>query len=151
MMKNVRITAPKRPPNNEETNAADKARAACPFLASGNPSKTVAWDELEPGMPIRTDAKVSEVGITATSPTIIARPDTGSIPYKNGKTKLRPAMPPSPGKTPTDRPNKTPMANHPIWVGVKISAKASLRAGRAVAKTSNGLAQKRERHHGRSL
>ena len=79
-MKKVRSAAPSSPPNSDEAKAAARARAACPARASGNPSSTVAWEADEPGIPISTEAKVSEVGITATSPTIMARPDTGSIP-----------------------------------------------------------------------
>ena len=41
-MKKVRTLAPRRPPNNDEANAADKARAASPFRANGKPSRTVA-------------------------------------------------------------------------------------------------------------
>ncbi len=41
-MKNVRKAAPTNPPNSEAANAADKARAACPFFAMGKPSSTVA-------------------------------------------------------------------------------------------------------------
>ena len=54
----VRNAAPTIPPNNDDENAADNARAACPFFAKGNPSSTVAWEEDDPGMPINTDAKV---------------------------------------------------------------------------------------------
>ncbi len=79
-MKNVRIAAPNRPPKSDEAKAADSARAASPFFASGNPSSTVAWLADEPGIPMRTEAKVSDVGITAIRPTMSARPETGSIP-----------------------------------------------------------------------
>ena len=78
--KNVRITAPMIPPNSEEMNAADKARAAWPCLARGKPSSTVAWLALEPGIPMRTEAKVSDVGITATRPINMPRAEIGSIP-----------------------------------------------------------------------
>ena len=73
-MKKVRKAAPTIPPNNDEEKAADKARAACPFFAKGKPSSTVACDDDEPGMPIRTDANVSDVGTTATNPIISAKP-----------------------------------------------------------------------------
>ena len=41
-IKTLRTTAPNNPPNSEDMNAADKARAACPWLDKGKPSKTVA-------------------------------------------------------------------------------------------------------------
>ena len=66
-------------------NAADSARAAWPSLAIGKPSSTVAWDADDPGMPIKTDANVSDVGTTATMPIIKAKPNTGSMPNMNGK------------------------------------------------------------------
>ena len=78
--KKVRISAPKSPPKSEDVKAAASARAASPCLERGKPSSTVAWLEDEPGMPIRTEENVSEVGMTATSPTIIARPEIGSMP-----------------------------------------------------------------------
>src|SRR6056297_3087002 len=137
-MKNVRTTAPSSPPNSDEAKAADSARAASPFLASGNPSSTVAWLAVDPGMPSKTLAKVSDVGTSAMSPTIRARPETGSIPNMNGKTSDRPAMPPRPGKTPTDSPRRTPRARNISWCGWKIRASASPNAGRAVAKISMG-------------
>ena len=108
-MKNVRMHAPNSPPNSDEMNAAERARAASPFFAIGKPSRTVAWEAEEPGMPMSTEAKVSEVGITAIRPTMSARPLTGSIPKTKGRTRLRPAMPPRPGNTPTERPSKTPI------------------------------------------
>ena len=74
----------------------------------GNPSSTVAWEADEPGIPIRTDAKVSDVGTTATMPIISARPRTGSMPNMKGSSSERPAIPPSPGKTPMARPITTP-------------------------------------------
>jgi hypothetical protein len=60
-------------------------------------------------MPNRTEAKVSEVGTTAIRPTISARPETGSMPNMKGRTSDRPAIPPRPGNTPTDRPSSTPI------------------------------------------
>ena len=68
------------PPNSDEMNAADSARAACPCLASGKPSSTVAWLALDPGMPISTEEKVSEVGITATSPISMPSAEIESMP-----------------------------------------------------------------------
>ena len=62
----------------------------------------------DPGMPISTDAKVSEVGTTATMPIINAKPRIGSIPNIKGRSSDRPAIPPSPGKTPTAKPITTP-------------------------------------------
>ena len=41
-MKKVRNVAPTSPPNSEDEKAADRARAASPFRAMGNPSSTVA-------------------------------------------------------------------------------------------------------------
>ena len=79
-MKKVSTIAPKSPPKSDEMKAAESARAAWPFLERGKPSSTVAWLAEEPGMPISTEAKVSEVGITATRPTMSARPETGSMP-----------------------------------------------------------------------
>ena len=107
-IKNVSRTAPNRPPNNDETNAAASARAACPFLDSGNPSRTVAWEADEPGIPSNTEAKVSDVGMTATRPTIRDNPETGSMPYIKGNTNDSPAIPPRPGNTPTLKPSSTP-------------------------------------------
>jgi len=107
-IKKVRKAAPINPPNNDDAKAADNARAASPFLASGKPSSTVACDAEEPGIPISTEAKVSEVGTTATMPTISARPRIGSMPNMNGINKESPAIPPRPGKTPTASPMITP-------------------------------------------
>ena len=41
-MKKVRTQAPNNPPNNEDTKAAARARAASPLRARGKPSRTVA-------------------------------------------------------------------------------------------------------------
>ena len=106
----VRNAAPTNPPNSEDANAADNALAASPFFASGNPSSTVAWEADEPGIPIKTEAKVSDVGTTATIPIIRARPRIGSIPNMNGSSSDNPAIPPSPGSTPTHNPITTPAA-----------------------------------------
>ena len=73
-IKAVRKNAPTSPPNREEAKAADSARAASPFFAMGNPSKTVACDADDPGIPIKTEANVSDVGTTATIPIIKAKP-----------------------------------------------------------------------------
>ena len=78
--KPVRITAPKIPPKSEEMKAADSARAAWPCFASGKPSSTVACDALDPGMPMRTEEKVSEVGMTATRPISMPRAEISSMP-----------------------------------------------------------------------
>ncbi len=78
--KPVRTSAPNTPPNSDEMKAADSARAAWPCLASGNPSSTVAWLADDPGMPISTDEKVSDVGITATRPMSMASAETSSMP-----------------------------------------------------------------------
>ena len=107
-MKTVRKAAPTSPPKREEAKAAESARAASPRLAMGKPSSTVACDADEPGMPISTEAKVSEVGTTATMPTISARPRTGSIPNMNGSSSDSPAIPPRPGNTPMQSPMTTP-------------------------------------------
>ena len=107
-IKKVRKKAPTIPPNSEDANAADKARAAMPFLAMGKPSSTVACEAEEPGIPIKTDANVSDVGTTATIPTIKARPRIGSRPNIKGKTSERPAMPPRPGNMPIASPMTTP-------------------------------------------
>ena len=107
-IKTVRKDAPTRPPKSEDENAADNARAACPRLAIGNPSSTVAWLAEDPGIPIKTDAKVSDVGTTATMPTIRARPKIGSMPNMNGSSSDKPAIPPRPGKTPMHNPITTP-------------------------------------------
>ena len=139
-MKIVRKVAPTSPPKRDEVKAADKARAAWPFLAIGNPSRTVACDADEPGIPIRTDANVSEVGTTATMPIIRARPSTGSMPNMKGNRRDKPAMPPKPGKTPTARPITTPRIRYPRTTGCKIRAHASPSAGSAVAKISMGAA-----------
>ena len=107
-MNTVRKLAPTSPPNSDEAKAAESARAACPFLAMGKPSSTVAWLAEDPGIPIRTDAKVSDVGTTATIPTISARPRIGSMPNMNGKSRDSPAIPPRPGNTPIHNPIRTP-------------------------------------------
>ena len=52
--------------------------AASPRFAIGKPSSTVACDADDPGIPINTDAKVSDVGTTANMPIISASPRTGS-------------------------------------------------------------------------
>ncbi len=106
--KPVRMTAPIRPPISEEKKAAESPLAACPCFARGKPSSTVAWLADEPGIPIKTEAKVSDVGITATSPINIARAVVDSIPYKNGINNDKPAIPPRPGRMPTIRPVITP-------------------------------------------
>ena len=107
-MKSVRKSAPTSPPNRDDAKAAESARAAWPFLAMGKPSSTVAWLADDPGMPIRTEAKVSDVGTTATMPIISARPSTGSMPNMKGSKSDSPAMPPRPGKTPMQSPMTTP-------------------------------------------
>ncbi len=135
-MKIVRKAAPTKPPNSDDANAADKARAALPFLAMGNPSNTVAWDADDPGMPIRTDANVSEVGTTAIMPIINARPKTGSIPNIKGSNSDSPAMPPSPGNTPTVSPIQTPSTRYPSTIGCKICPHADDNAGKASTKSS---------------
>ena len=104
----VSITAPNNPPNKDEKNAADNARAAWPFFANGNPSITVAWAETDPGTPINTAGNVSDVATTDIKPIIIAIPDTGSIPNTNGNNKDKPTVPPNPGITPTTKPIRTP-------------------------------------------
>ena len=135
-MKKVRKLAPTIPPNSEEANAADRARAAIPFFAMGNPSRTVACDADEPGIPIRTEANVSEVGTTATIPTINARPRIGSSPNMKGSTSDRPAMPPRPGKIPIARPNITPRIRYPITRGWIISCQPSIKASNAMLNKS---------------
>ena len=135
-MNNVRKAAPTSPPKSDEVKAAESARAAWPFLAMGKPSSTVAWLAEEPGMPMRTEAKVSEVGTTATMPIISARPSTGSMPNMKGKSRDNPAIPPRPGKTPTARPMTTPNTRYPSTTGCKIRAHAWPSAGRAVANRS---------------
>ena len=120
--------APTIPPISEAENAADKALDASPFCAKGNPSKTVAWLALEPGIPIKMDVKVSEVGMTATSPTKVASADTVSIPYRNGTIIERPAIPPKPGKAPMASPNITPSTKCRICWSVARFARADSRA-----------------------
>ena len=90
---------------------ADNARAASPFFDMGNPSITVAWELAVPGMPMRTDGKVSDVAVTDCSPIIMARAIDGSIPNRNGRISARPAVPPRPGRIPTARPRNTPPAS----------------------------------------
>ena len=107
-IKKVRKNAPINPPNSDDAKAAERARAAIPFFAMGKPSRTVACEADDPGIPISTDANVSEVGTTATMPIIRARPYTGSSPNIKGNTSDRPAIPPSPGNTPIARPMVTP-------------------------------------------
>ncbi len=76
----VSTMAPNSPPSIEAKKAAESARAAWPSLASGKPSSTVAWEADEPGMPISTEEKVSEVGITATRPISMASAEVWSMP-----------------------------------------------------------------------
>jgi len=135
----VKNAAPISPPKSDEAKAAERARAALPFLAMGNPSKTVACDAEDPGIPISTDAKVSEVGMTAIIPIINANPNTGSIPNINGSKSERPAMPPSPGKTPIARPIATPNTKYPSTIGCKICPQADDNAGKASTKNSTKL------------
>ena len=121
----VSRTAPKSPPNKDEKNAADNALAACPFFAKGKPSITVAWAETEPGTPIKTAGKVSEVATTDNSPIIIAIPETGSIPNTNGSNNDNPTVPPNPGITPTTKPIKTPRIKKKIEGPETIVANAA--------------------------
>jgi hypothetical protein len=141
-MKKVRMSAPKSPPKSEDEKAAESARAAWPCLASGNPSSTVAWLADEPGMPSSTEENVSDVGMTATSPTISARPATGSIPYMNGRTSASPAIPPSPGSMPIDMPSRTPPTRYISCSGRNSRASAPPSAGNAVASMSKRLPPK---------
>ena len=109
----------------DEKNAADNALAACPFLAKGKPSITVACAETEPGTPIKTAGKVSEVATTDNSPIIIAIPETGSIPKTNGSNNDNPTVPPNPGITPTTKPIKTPRIKKKIEGPETIVANAA--------------------------
>ena len=79
-MKPVSTKAPNTPPNIDEKNAVDSARAASPFLASGKPSRTVAWLDDPPGIPSRIDEKVSPVGMIARRPISMASAETSSMP-----------------------------------------------------------------------
>ena len=121
----VSKTAPKSPPNKDEKNAADNALAACPFLAKGKPSITVACAETEPGTPIKTAGKVSEVATTDNNPIIIAIPEIGSIPKTNGSNNDNPTVPPNPGITPTTKPIKTPRIKKKIEGPETIVANAA--------------------------
>ena len=76
----VRTSAPNRPPMNEAENAALSARAAWPFLASGKPSRIVACEADDPGIPMRIEAKVSDVDRTGRMPISIASASVGSMP-----------------------------------------------------------------------
>ena len=105
----VRIKAPIRPPISEAEKAAPRARSASPRFASGKPSSTVACAALDPGIPIKSDVNVSEVGMTATSPMSMASAEVGSMPYRNGSSRDRPTMPPRPGKMPIRSPRKIPV------------------------------------------
>jgi len=108
---NDRMKAPKMPPNMDEMNAADRARVPSPRFDIGNPSKTVAWEPDVPGIPMRTEGKVSDVVVTAVRPIIMASAVFGSMPKTNGNSSARPAVPPRPGNTPTTRPITTPATN----------------------------------------
>ena len=68
----------------------------------------MACDADEPGMPINTEVKVSEVGMTATKPMSSASAEVTSMPYKNGSMMEKPTMPPKPGNTPMLMPSNTP-------------------------------------------
>ncbi len=76
----VSTSAPNKPPTNEEAKAALSARAASPRRANGKPSRIVAWEDADPGMAIRTDVKVSEVGTTASIPISMAKAAVGGTP-----------------------------------------------------------------------
>ena len=138
-IKTVKKLAPTNPPKSDDAKAAESARAALPFCAIGKPSKTVACDAEEPGIPIKTEAKVSEVGTTATIPIIKARPKIGSMPNMKGSKSDRPAMPPRPGKTPMHSPMSTPRTKYPKTTGCRISAQASPKAGKASMITSKTI------------
>jgi hypothetical protein len=127
----VKNSAPTNPPNREEAKAADNARAACPCFDIGKPSNTVAWLDDDPGIPINTDAKVSEVGTTAIRPIINANPMIGSRPKIKGNIKERPAIPPRPGKIPTDRPRTTPKPRNIKTSGCRMRTIALASASRA--------------------
>ena len=135
-IKMVKKAAPTKPPKREDANAAESARAACPRLAIGNPSRTVACEAEEPGIPISIEANVSDVGTTAIIPIISARPRVGSIPNMKGSNSDKPAMPPRPGNTPMAKPMQTPKTRYPITIGCKICAQADPRAGSASIKMS---------------
>ena len=64
----TKTTAPNRPPIAETVKAAPNALCACPFLASGKPSKIVACEAAVPGTPSITEAIVSLVDVTAYKP-----------------------------------------------------------------------------------
>ena len=104
----VSTTAPNNPPNSDAEKAAPKARAAWPCFDKGNPSTMVACELAVPGMPMRTEGKVSEVAVTDCRPIIIAKAYPGSMPKTNGNKSASPAVPPSPGRIPTISPRKTP-------------------------------------------
>ena len=116
----VRQIAPTIPPTSEDTNAAESALAAFPFFAIGNPSSTVACDADDPGIPMSTDANVSDVGTTATIPIMSANPSMGSIPNMNGNSIESPAIPPSPGNTPIANPMTTPPTRYSMTSGCNI-------------------------------
>ena len=113
------------PPNMDETNAADNARAASPRFDIGKPSITVACELAVPGIPIKTDGKVSDVAVTDWRPIIMASAKLGSTPNRNGKIRERPAVPPRPGKIPTHSPKNTPPARAKTCVTVKICDSAA--------------------------
>ena len=79
-MKALSTSAPKMPPTIELKKAAERARAASPRLAIGNPSRIVAWEAALPGMPISTEVKVSPVGTTASRPISSASAEIVSMP-----------------------------------------------------------------------
>ena len=80
----------------------------------------MACDAEDPGMPMRTEANVSDVGTTAIIPIINARPKVGSMPNMKGSKSDKPAIPPSPGNTPIVRPMQTPTIKYPMTIGCKI-------------------------------
>lgn len=55
----------------------------------------------------------------------MASASEGSTPNKNGRIRDRPAVPPRPGRIPTDKPKKTPPARAATWLKVNICDNAA--------------------------
>ncbi len=101
--------APQSPPIKEAAYAALRALPASPFFAMLWPSKTVACEAEVPGTPKSTAGIVSLVDVTAPRPSIKAKAEYASRLKVNGRSRARPATPPTPGMMPSARPIMVPI------------------------------------------
>ena len=97
--------AQKPPRTATRQKAADKRAARLAFFfASGKTVQHGGLARRRAGIPRRRSRNVSDVGTTAISPPSAQGPTPGPCRMMKASTRLRPAMPPRPGNTPTDRP-----------------------------------------------